>query len=123
MNRGIPYASVAITGVVSLLTYLSCGSGAAIVFNWLGNLATTCALMTWITVCIVYLRFYAALKAQGIDRNALHFKSPFQPYLTWVCLVFFVVVTFFNGFYSWSPWSYETFVTSYLAVMYVAKYF
>jgi amino acid transporter len=36
------------------------------------------------TLCICYLRFYAACKAQGLDRNTLPFKSRLQPYAGWV---------------------------------------
>ena len=51
------------------------------------------------SVSIAYLRFYAALQAQRIDRNRLVFKSVFQPYTAWFCLIFFALITIFNGFW------------------------
>jgi amino acid permease len=38
-----------------------------------------------------------ALKAQGIDRNTLPYKAPFQPYASWFALIFTGIVLFFNG--------------------------
>lgn len=67
-------------------------------------------------ICVTYLRFYAALKAQGVDRDQMPFKSPFQPYLAWSTLVYFSVLTFFNGFYSFMPWNVETFITTYIGI-------
>jgi amino acid permease len=41
--------------------------------------------------------FMRALKAQGIDRNTLPYKAPFQPYASWFALIFTGIVLFFNG--------------------------
>ena len=38
------------------------------------------------------------MKAQGVDRGTLVFRSPFQPYTAWATLGFFVLVILFNGF-------------------------
>lgn len=38
------------------------------------------------------------MKAQGVDRNTLVFRSPFQPYTAWATFFFFVLVILFNGF-------------------------
>jgi len=43
-----------------------------------------------------------ALKAQGIDRNTLPYKAPFQPYASWFALIFTGIVLFFNGAYCFS---------------------
>jgi yeast amino acid transporter len=97
-KSGIPYYCVALTAVVSLLTYLSCGSGAKVVFLWFQNLVTIAQLFTWVSICIAYLRFRSALLAQNVDRDTLIFKSKFQPYTAWFALTFFSVIIFFNGF-------------------------
>lgn len=101
---------------MSILTYLSCGDGPAQVFNWLGNIATLSAILAWATICYTYIRFHAAMKAQGINRDDLAYKSPFQPYLSWICLVFFIVVILINGFYAFTPWDTNTFITSYIGI-------
>jgi len=107
-----------ITASISLLTYLSCGQGGAqTVFTWFQNLTTIASLFTWISVCIAYIQFHKALKAQGIDRDTLVFKSPFQPYLAWGALSFFALVIVFNGFYVFiGGFDYQSFLTDYLGI-------
>lgn len=99
-KHGVPYIAVLTTASMGLLTYLSVNKngGAAQAFQWFQNLVTISSLFTWASVCVAYLRFHAALKAKGIDRDTLVLKSPFQPYITWVALVFFCIVILFNGF-------------------------
>lgn len=53
-------------------------------FAWILALSTVAGLLAWMTLCICYLRFYAACKVQGLDRNTLPFKSRLQPYAGWV---------------------------------------
>jgi amino acid permease len=64
---------------------LGLGSGGpSQAFAWILALSTVAGLLAWMTLCICYLRFYAACKAQGLDRNTLPFKSRLQPYAGWV---------------------------------------
>ncbi|MCJ1300671.1 hypothetical protein MMC08_003468 [Hypocenomyce scalaris] len=104
-KRGVPYC------------------GADTVFTWFQNLTTISTLFTWVSICIAYLRFHAALKAQGIDRNTLVFKSPFQPFTAWFALIFFSIIIIFNGFYAFCPWDVDSFVTAYVGIpIYFALY-
>lgn len=99
-KTGVPYYCVAITSSVSLLTYLSVRKGGpTLVFTWFQNLTTVAFLFTWCCICIAYIRFYHALKAQNVDRNTLAFKSPFQPYTAYITLAFFIIIIIFNGFH------------------------
>jgi len=93
------------------------------VFNWFQTLTTITSLFTWVSVLIAYLRFRAALKAQGVDRNKdLLFKSPFQPYTAYVPLFFFTIIILFNGFKVFtrsdgaSNWNVQDFVTAYVVI-------
>ena len=54
------------------------------VFLWLVSLVTTAGILSWIVIGLTYLRFYNALHVQGIPRDRLPYKGPFQPYIT-VC--------------------------------------
>lgn len=94
---GVPYWCVMITASISLLTYLSVSSGSTVVFEWFQNLTTIAQLFTWCSICIAYLRFHKALKAQGVDRNTLVFKSVWQPYTAWFALIYFFIIIVFNG--------------------------
>ena len=43
------------------------------------NIVTAGGVITYIVMCITYLRFYYATKAQGFDRNRLPYTGYFQP--------------------------------------------
>ena len=79
-------------------------------------MTTIANLFTWMSVSVAYIQFHKALKAQGIDRNTLVFKSPFQPYTAYFALFFFAIITLFNGFYVFKPWSVNDFVTAYVGI-------
>ncbi len=99
-KAGVPYYCVIVTASIAGLTYLSVNSGGpTVVFNWFQNLTTIASLFTWGSICVAYIQFYHALAAQGVDRNTLVFKGPFQPYTAWGALFYFVLIIIFNGFY------------------------
>lgn len=74
---------------------MAISSGAGKVFNWFANMTSVAGLMTWFGICVTYIRFYAGLKVQGIDRTTLPFYTRLQPYAAWygaistfiICLV------------------------------------
>ena len=105
-----------VTASISLLTYLSCSSGSAQVFNWFQNLTTIASLFTWCSVSIAYIQFHKALKAQGVNRNSLVFRAHFQPYTAWFSLLFFTMIILFNGFYTFKPFLRDEFITAYVGV-------
>ncbi|KAK0710314.1 amino acid permease/ SLC12A domain-containing protein [Lasiosphaeria miniovina] len=119
-ERGVPYYAVGGTAIIGLLTYLSVQSdgGAAKAFEWFQNITTIASLFTWCSICVAYLRFYKALHAQGIDRDTLVFKSPFQPYTAWFCLAFFTLIIIFNGFAVFidGNWDVSEFLASYIGI-------
>ncbi|ETI19577.1 hypothetical protein G647_09411 [Cladophialophora carrionii CBS 160.54] len=116
-KTGVPIWCVLITWSISLLTYMSCSSGSNTVFTWFQNLTTISTLFTWVSITIAYIRFYHACKAQGIDRNTLPFKSPFQPYLGYAATIFFGLIIFLNGFDSIAGgFDYQAFITDYIGI-------
>ena len=58
-------------------------TGSGKVFNWFANMTSVAGLLTWGGICVTFIRFYAGMKAQGIDRAKLPFASRFQPYAAW----------------------------------------
>lgn len=56
------------------------------------------------------------MKAQGVDRNTLVFKTPFQPYTAWISLIYFSIIIVFNGFYAFLPFKSQSFVTAYIGI-------
>ncbi|KAI3328178.1 AAT family amino acid transporter [Ustulina deusta] len=117
-RRGVPYACVAATTLLSLLAYLNVSNSGENVFFWLSNLAAVSTLIIWASVCITYLRFYHGLRHHGIPRDTLPYKAPLQPFLAYFALGFCVVVAFFNGFDAFFPGKFaaETFVPPYVDV-------
>jgi len=96
---------------------MSTSAGANTVFEWFQNLTTISTLFTWCSICISYIKFRKALMAQGVDRNTLIFKSPFQPYVCWGALIFFSLIIVFNGFDAFAPkFNYQSFITDYIGV-------
>jgi amino acid transporter len=121
-KAGVPYWCVIVTASISGLTYLSVRDGGpALVFAWFQNLCTIASLFTWVSICIAYIKFHAALKAQGVDRNTLVFKAHFQPYLAWIALIFFSMIIIFNGFHVFvgehhQNWNVTAFLAAYIGV-------
>ncbi len=74
---GLPIYAVAASSCFTFLAYLSCGSHAGIVFNWLINLTNTAGFTSWVVCSIVLIRFRKACVAQGIT---VPYSSRIQPY-------------------------------------------
>ncbi|EEU47150.1 uncharacterized protein NECHADRAFT_77320 [Fusarium vanettenii 77-13-4] len=117
-NSGNPIYCVAATAIFSLLTFLSVSSGPNQIFLWFQSLTTMCTLITWSSICVAYLHFHGALKANNISRKTLVHRAPFQPYGAIIALVFFLIIIFFNGFAMFFPgsWNVYNFVTAYIGI-------
>lgn len=64
------------------------------------------------------------MKAQGISRDSLPWRAPFQPYFSYVALVFTCLICFFKGFDSFMPFDAPTFITHYVGfVVFGVGYF
>lgn len=74
-------------------------------------------LFTWVSIVIAYIKFFHACRVQGVDRDAMAYKSPFQPYMAYATLVFFTLVIVFNGFDAIAGgFKYESFITDYIGI-------
>ncbi|KAL3440193.1 amino acid permease/ SLC12A domain-containing protein [Aspergillus insuetus] len=115
-NRwGVPYIAVTVSSLFALLSYLAVNNSAYTVFNWLMNFTNTSGFISWICCCIVYFRFNAAIKAQGIEKP---YSSRIQPYGIYVGLSFAIFLLLINGFTCFFPsnWSASTFFTAYVGI-------
>ncbi|KAF3388095.1 putative proline-specific permease put4 [Talaromyces pinophilus] len=115
-KKGVPLWCVLVTASISLLTYMTVSVAGSTVFLWFANLTTVASLITWMSICYAFTRFRAALHAQGMSTENIWFRSPFQPYLAWTCLIFFAIVSFFNGFsvFMKGNWSVSSFLVAYI---------
>ncbi|KAL2021585.1 hypothetical protein VTK56DRAFT_6938 [Thermocarpiscus australiensis] len=116
-RRGVPYAAVLATWAVALLAYLNVSENGARVFGWFTNISTISGFIAWIVDMITYLRFRAALTAQGL-MGTLPFKTVGQPYLTWFNLLIVSLLTLTNGFQVFVPsrWNYQDFLAAYITL-------
>jgi amino acid transporter len=97
-KKGLPYVAICFCALFTTLGFMSVSSGAGKVFNWFANMTSVAGLMTWFGISVTYIRFYAGLKAQGIDRKKLPFYTNLQPYAAWYVLVATLIVNIVSGF-------------------------
>jgi len=64
-SSGVPIAGVAVSFAFGLLAYLSLSSGSNQAFTWLTNLSALSSLVGWLSISICFVRFKAAVDAQG----------------------------------------------------------
>ncbi|BEJ15093.1 hypothetical protein CspHIS471_0408600 [Cutaneotrichosporon sp. HIS471] len=115
--NGVPIAGALFASAMGCLAFMSCSEGSNQVFVWFSNLDALSAMVLWILICATYTRFHRALKVQGIDRRNLSFRSWGQPYLAYMCIVFFSLVVLFNGFSSFvNGFKVSNFIASYITL-------
>ncbi|CEQ40091.1 SPOSA6832_01675 [Sporobolomyces salmonicolor] len=142
-RHGMPYVSLALCSLVCCIAYLNVSSGSKKVFGYFTALVTIFGVrlcpspslasslpphtahalgappqaLTWMSILWSHIRFMQALKAQGLSRDELPWKAPFQPYMAYTALVIVAIVTLFKGFDSFTPkFNHATFITSYLGI-------
>jgi amino acid transporter len=83
------------------------------------NIITAAQIIDYIVICITYLFFYRACNAQGLDRRTMPYFAYFQPYSTWVALIFLTMVVTCYGYTVFLPGRFEidTFFTYYMMVL------
>lgn len=66
----------------------------------------------------MYLRFYYGMKKQGISRDELPWKSPFQPYAAWLGFFAFCLILLTGGYavFIHDKWDTETFFSAYFNI-------
>lgn len=116
-KRGVPYAAVLLTWLPGLLAYLTVSDTSAQVFDWFVNISTISGYVAWIVVLVTYIRFRKALVYQGL-LDTLPYKTPFQPYATWIVLIVLSILTLTNGFQNFFPgvWSVSGFLAAYITI-------
>lgn len=114
---GTPYNGVIVAFCFGLLAFLSVSNGSSQAFTWLSNLSALSSLIAWTCICICYIRFKGALDAQGIDRRNLPLRGWCQPYMAYICIFFFTIILFFNGFAAFlGSFSVSDFFASYITI-------
>ncbi|CDZ98638.1 amino acid transporter [Phaffia rhodozyma] len=99
LKNGVPIWSILVTCLFGPLAYMSLGSGGVTkAFNWLYTLSALSGLIVWFILFCTYLRFFYGMKKQGLSRDDLPYKAPFQPYASWAGGALTFLICIFNGF-------------------------
>ncbi|KAI9458500.1 dicarbixylic amino acid permease [Russula earlei] len=113
---GVPWPALLLCLSFCSLVFLNVHSSTQKVFGYFVNLVSTFGAITWMCICYSHICFMRALKAQGISRDSLPYKAPFQPFGSWFALVATAIITTFKGFDTFIPFTKETFVTAYIGL-------
>lgn len=114
-RKGVPAYAVLLVLLISLLSFLQVSNNSAVVLSWFVSLVTASQLINFSAMCFTYIRFFKALRAQGISRDSLPYKGPLpQPFAAWYALVATFVMTFVGGYTVFLPgnWDVPTFLFS-----------
>jgi amino acid transporter len=116
-TRGVPWVAFVATGSFMGLSFLCASSSALTIFNYMVSTVVTMAALAWISILGTHIAFMRGMKAQGISRQTLPYKSPFQPYLSYYGLLMTIIITIFKGFDAFMPFNYKSFVTNYIGLL------
>ncbi|KAK0388923.1 hypothetical protein NLU13_2500 [Sarocladium strictum] len=119
-KAGVPIYCVGIVLAIALLAFLQLSSNAAVVLGWFVSLVTASQLLNFAASCVTYMFFYRALKAQGIDRRTLPYRSWYQPYTAIYGFIGTFIMVFVGGYTVFLPiegmWNVPDFLFSYTMV-------
>lgn len=122
-KAGVPIYCVAVVSVVTCITFLVSSNSAVQVFYWFVDLTTTGLIMTYLLMFVVFVGWYRARVAQGLEASTLPYVAPLVPYWPYFALTLGCVTLLFIGFDSFVPFSVQGFVTSYFCLPYTAALF
>lgn len=116
VNRfGIPYYCVLASFAVACLSYLNVSSSAANVFAWFSNISTISGFISWIFVCIAYLRWRKAIVIQGLE-DRVTYRTKFQPYGSYFVIFFISLVVITNGYAVFFDFKIGDFLAAYITI-------
>lgn len=115
---GLPWVCVLVCGAFSLLSFLASAPGqAGIIFSYFSNMTAISGMTSWTGILWTSIRWHKGLKLQGIDRDTLPYKAPFQPYLSYYGLTLSIIVLVFGGFTAFTPtFNASSYITTYIPV-------
>ncbi|KAL4864019.1 hypothetical protein BDV12DRAFT_206043 [Aspergillus spectabilis] len=122
-KQGIPIYCFAVTMLFACLSFLQLSDSSASVLSWLINLTTAAGIIDYIVMCVTYLWFHRACKAQGFDRSTLPYRGYFQPWCAYIGLAWMMVIVTCYGYASFKPWDVTSFFTHYTMLIVAAVTF
>ncbi|KAF9163253.1 hypothetical protein DFQ27_005276 [Actinomortierella ambigua] len=99
-SRGVPMYALAIVTLMASVAFVCDLVGNSVVFEWLVNLTGMSALLTWMSIAVIHLRFRAALKAQGRSVKDLPYVAPFFPYSCYISILLGLMIVVMQGYHA-----------------------
>ncbi|KAK0479452.1 general amino acid permease AGP2 [Armillaria luteobubalina] len=117
-RNGVPIYCVGIAILVALLAFLQVSNDTSKALEWFVSLTAVTQVINYAIVTFTYLRFYYALKAQGIPRSSLPFRGPLQPFCGYYAFALTLIMPFILGYSVFMPgnWDTTTFFFSYTII-------
>ena len=112
-GNGVPIFAYLVVVGFSCLSLLQVSNSSSVVVEWFSDLITAGALIDFLVICITYLSFYYACKAQGVDRRSFPYYGYLQPYCAYVGIFFMTVVIPCYGYKCFQPWAVSSFFQNY----------
>ncbi|MEL1134616.1 amino acid permease [Desulfitobacterium sp. THU1] len=96
-KRGVPVTGVFVSSGITLLAVILNFLFPGQIFMYLIAVAIIAAVITWMTIIIVNLKFRQAKIAQG-EENNIEFKTPLHPFSNYFCAAFLVMIVVLMAF-------------------------
>lgn len=116
-KNGVPIYCFAVVMCFPFLSFLQVSGGSAKALDWLVRLITAGGLINYFVITTTYIRFWKALKVQGVSRDDFPYKGWFQPYCAYIGLAVECFVILGSGYESFRPPNVETFWSNYTMVV------
>ncbi|KAG0044969.1 hypothetical protein BGZ83_009759, partial [Gryganskiella cystojenkinii] len=97
-SRGVPLYSLAFVTLIACIAFVADTVGTGVVFEWLVNLTGMSALLTWMSISVIHLRFRAAMKAQNRPLSDLPYIAPLFPYSCYISILLALMIVFLEGY-------------------------
>lgn len=95
-KKGRPLIGILIALLFGLLGFLASSSNQEEVFSWLMALSGLSSIFTWMSICLVHIRFRKALKFQNRDINELIFTSMSGVIGSWWGVILNIIILIFE---------------------------
>jgi lysine-specific permease len=125
-RRGVPAFAIAVTAMVSALTFFASRIGDQKIYYLFYNASSLSGFLIWFGIAVCHIRFRKAWKAQGHPLSELKFRARLYPLGTWLALIMFLIVILFANMavFQATPFSWFDFITSYVMIpVYLMLYF
>jgi len=101
-----------------MLAFLQVNHSSAVVLNWFVSLVTASQLINFCVITFTFTCFKRACEAQGLSRDSLPYKGPFQPYAAWIAFGACFLLMLIGGWqvFLHGAWDVSTFLFDYIMI-------